>query len=213
MKKVKKIVWEILRFLGLSGYVAIVTNSYLKEMGWFTSHAKQKSIDSEGNPLPWMPYSFIYFLEPRLRPHFSIFEYGSGNSTLWLAKRVKEVIAVEHNPTWLQEIKNKLPTNTRIIFKQDPKEYVNAIQETNRKFDIIIVDGINRNECIISAPEYLNAGGVIIVDNLERAEYWSAIYFLLEKGYKIIEFKGIPPAVSTSTITGVLYRKDNCLEI
>jgi hypothetical protein len=67
MKKIKKLVWKILRLLGLSGYFAVVSNSHLTEMGWFFTHAKQKSVDKNKKPIPWMTYSFIYFIERRLK--------------------------------------------------------------------------------------------------------------------------------------------------
>jgi stage III sporulation protein SpoIIIAA len=80
-------------------------------------------------------------------------------------------------------------------------------------FEIIIIDGINRNDCMVKALQNLKPEGVLIIDNVERNEYRSAINNLINKGFKIIEFKGMAPGVSTSSITAILYREGNCLGI
>ena len=42
-------------------------------------------IDKNSNPLPWVTYGFIDFISERLNKSIDVFEYGSGNSTLWYA--------------------------------------------------------------------------------------------------------------------------------
>jgi predicted O-methyltransferase YrrM len=181
-------------------------------MGWFQTHAKQKSVDKNGNPIPWFNYSFLYFIEPRLKKEFSVFEYGCGNSSLWFAARVKSILSIEHNKTWFETISQSLPSNAKVYFKEE-SDYAKSINEFATFFDIIIIDGIDRNNCIVFAMNKLKEDGVVIFDNLERDDYKDAINNVLKSGYKLIEFKGIASSVSTSTITGILYKENNCLGI
>lgn len=61
--------------------------------------------------VPWITFSAIKFLEQTLTKEMVVYEFGSGGSTLFLAKKVKQVYSVEHDPKWLQTvsvaIKNK----------------------------------------------------------------------------------------------------------
>jgi len=45
------------------------------------------------------------FFGSLLRPDSTVFEWGSGGSTIWMAQVVKWVVTVEHNPDWLAEVR------------------------------------------------------------------------------------------------------------
>lgn len=53
--------------------------AYLNEIGYLKSIEKGGAYSKTGNPIPWLTYSFIYFIEDRLKPEMSILEFGSGN--------------------------------------------------------------------------------------------------------------------------------------
>jgi len=80
-------------------------NGYLKEIGWIESFKMKMPVDKDLKPIPWMTYPFIDFISDRLRPDMEIFEYGSGNSTLWFADRVKRVDVIEHDEKWYKIMK------------------------------------------------------------------------------------------------------------
>jgi hypothetical protein len=63
--------------------------------------------NSVSDHMPWISFPAINFLIKNLTPDMRLFEYGSGGSTLFWSARVKEVICVEHNPTWYQKISNE----------------------------------------------------------------------------------------------------------
>lgn len=46
---------------------------------------------------PWMNFRVIEWLESTLKSEMRVFEYGSGGSTLFLSKRVAEVVSIEHD--------------------------------------------------------------------------------------------------------------------
>ena len=100
IKKIKQVIWNILIKLKIGGAVQLFLASGLRDDGWFESFNTKRSIDKEGNPIPWCTYPFIKFIEPKLNKDFSVFEYGSGNSTIWYAQRVKEIISVENDEDW-----------------------------------------------------------------------------------------------------------------
>ena len=69
--------------------------SYLKKSGYLKSVITNKPCRQDGSPIPWMNYNIISFLEQRLSKDLSLFEYGSGNSTLFFADLVGSVVSVE----------------------------------------------------------------------------------------------------------------------
>lgn len=50
--------------------------------------------------LPWITFSAIERIEAHLRPGMKVFEFGSGGSTLFFARRGAQVASVEHDQAW-----------------------------------------------------------------------------------------------------------------
>ena len=90
---------------------------YLFDVGWFNAFRKGEPIDKNNQPIPWFTYPSIDFLDKRLNKNLNVFEFGSGNSSLFFAKRVRKVISVEHNMQWFNKIKTSLPGNSEIKFR------------------------------------------------------------------------------------------------
>ncbi len=95
----------------LSMLLSLRLSGYLIDVGWFSAFKTGEPVDKNLEPLPWLTYSFIDFITERLSKEFSVFEFGSGNSTLFFAKRVKQVSSVEHNNEWYNKLKSKIPGN------------------------------------------------------------------------------------------------------
>jgi len=72
---------------------------YLGQRGWAQSVAQSSAVDLDG-PIPWYTYPAIRDLARIISPSARVFEYGSGNSTLWWRAHAQEVISVEHDPIW-----------------------------------------------------------------------------------------------------------------
>ncbi len=209
----KKLIIKIFRRIGLAGRIVILRNGALKEWGWFRTFDTGRSEDRYGNPLAWYTYAFLYFLEPRLRPDFTVFEYGCGNSTFWFAPRVGRVFSVEHHPDWFRYIDRRRPANAQIALAESKEAYLAQVQAYGTRYDLIVVDGIHRNECLARAPEALSDRGVIILDNSERPDYAAAIADLLAKGFRRLDFYGMAPVTPLPGTTTVFYRAGNCLGI
>jgi len=142
---------------------------YLLDIGWFSAFKAGEPVDKNFEPLPWLTYSFIDFIIERLNKEFNVFEFGSGNSTLFFTKRVKQVSSVGHNNVWYNKLKSKIPGNSNLILpKPDSSgDYIAILKQSNKKFDLIIIDGIHRNECCYKATNRLTKKGIIILDDSE----------------------------------------------
>jgi precorrin-6B methylase 2 len=188
---------------------------YLANIGWFNSFDNQQAMDNSGEPLPWVTYSFIDFIKPRLNKDLSIFEFGSGSSTLFYAKYVKRVVSVEHDEAWYNKIvKNKAQNAEMIFSKLEPGgEYSKKASTLGELFDIIIVDGRDRVNCCMNSVAALTPGGVIVLDDSERQEYDKARVFLKDAGFKELSFSGISPGLFYLKATSVFYKTENCLHI
>ncbi len=217
LQKLKNSIWRFLNILGLGGYIQLYLHSYLKDIGWFRSYHRKQSVDRNGQAIPWLSYSFIHFLEPRLHKQMNLFEYGCGNSTIWFAQRVNWVDAVENDKNWIAKIQKQLSNNTAIVYREvqenENGEYAKSIAATGKFYDIVIIDGRDRNHCIRQAEKYLSPQGVIVLDNSDRPDYQEGINFLLSKGFKKIDFIGIVPIVAMISSTSVFYKNENCLNI
>lgn len=215
-RSIKQFVWKILNTFSIGPYVQLYLKSYLNEIGWNRSFTSKLPIDAKGLPIPWYSYAAIHFLENRLQPHFEVFEFGCGHSTLWYANKVKHVTSVENDLQWFQRIQKLKQNNITLIhkpFTEGNPDYANTIFETGQRYHLIIVDGQDRAVCLQNAISALTPDGVIVLDNSERAEYQEGILFLLNKGFKRIDFYGMVPCTSLATCTTFFYRENNCLNI
>ena len=197
---------KVLKFIISQRYAG-----FLYEQGWYLSYKSGSSVDKDNNPIPWMTYSFIDFIKERLNKELKIFEFGSGNSTIFFAGKIKKITAVEHNMKWYEEVKNKVPKNAEIKLIT-LADYENSII-IDEQFDIIIVDGERRNECIRNSIKALNKSGIIILDDSEREDYKSGVKYLLDQGYKVINFWGVAPGTFFNKCTSIFYKQGNCLNI
>src|SRR5438270_5199052 len=134
--------------------------------------------------VPWFSYAAIDFLEDFLKPHMQVFEYGSGGSTIFFARRLKSVYSVEDNLRWFELVTRRLEEKElhNVTLKLCPfdfqraqgfehSEYLHAIPD--ERFDVIVVDGSEewtqvRPACFEKAEARVKAGGIIIVDDSWR---------------------------------------------
>jgi nicotinamidase-related amidase len=105
-----------------------------------------------------------------------------------------------------------LPSNGQVLLRENPSEYVKAIDEVD-KVDIIVVDGLARAECYKYAVDSLTDRGVIIADDSERDDFAASWPALEKRGFRKITFTGITPSHFIQSQTSVLYRPNNCLGI
>jgi len=161
------------------------------------------SLQSDRSPVidrcPWITFEAAAWLKSRLNRSMRVFEWGSGGSTLFFAKRVREVISIEHDLEWFHQISavlqdssvrnvhyhlhepvqpdgyelNPIYTSTDLRYlSMDFSAYARAIDRyEDTAFDLIFVDGRARVGCLHHAPPKLRPGGLLVLDNSERTEY------------------------------------------
>ncbi|SRR5260221_819247 len=188
---------------------------YLDEIGWFNAFDSRSPVDQNNNPIPWVTYSFIDFIQERLNRKQTVFEFGSGNSTYYYAKHAGKVVSVEHDKDWFDKIIRSKPENAEMIFCELERDgsYCRTPINLKRKFDIIIVDGRDRVNCCIQAIDALSDDGIIVLDDSERKQYKEGIDFLVKNGFKHLSFSGISPGLFYNKSTSVFYKTNNCLNI
>lgn len=214
-KKIKSILDLVRHPKQLSALLSLKEFGYLNDVGWFNAFSLEEPVDKKKQPIPWFTYPCIDFLSQRLNINLNVFEFGSGNSTLFFAKKVKSIYSVEHNTEWFNKIKTSLPDNSKLthVESNSSDQYIEPIKMGEEKFDIIIVDGIFRNECLIESINRLTEQGIIILDDSERNDYAKGISFLVNASFKRIDFVGIAPGLLYSKTTTIFYKSDNCLNI
>lgn len=73
---------------------------------WLRTQSKNTNAFSEG--VPWITFEARDFLKRILKPEWSVFEYGSGGSTIFLSKRARQVVSVEHDAGWFSRVAEAL---------------------------------------------------------------------------------------------------------
>ena len=171
------------------------------DFGQWRSIREKASVDNERNPIPWYTYPAIEYVKRLDVSDKSVFEWGSGNSSLFWAARVEQIVSIEHDSDWFDFVnKGKLP-NQEVVHLQEKTEYVGAILSRKRKFDIIVIDGEYRCECSENAVKCLNDAGLIILDN---SDWWPrATEILRQHGLIQIDFSGFGPLVGFTTTTSL----------
>ena len=199
----------------LKSLLSFNQKGYLCDIGWFKAFDTKSPVDGEGNPIPWVTYSFIDFIKNRIKKQHTVFEFGSGNSTFFYAKSAGIVVSVEHDKEWFDKIVKDKPENSEMIYCELVRggDYCHMPVKLEEKFDVIIVDGRDRVNCCKQAVEALTDAGVVVLDDSEREYYREGIDFLLKKGFKQLSFSGISPGLFYNKATSVFYRADNCLGI
>ncbi len=139
--------------------------------------------------LPWWTFRSINKIKSQLNKEKTVFEWGSGGSSIFLAKYVKTILSVENDPIWIKKVRSKLKqknlSNAAIIYREinleSPQSFQNSpyAKSISATFDIIIIDGEDafggdsawsaREICFeISQKSIKKNGGIIIVDDSWR---------------------------------------------
>ena len=179
--------------------------------GIFNSIYNSKPINSINKPVPWITFPAIDYLSKFDFSDKTIFEFGSGQSTLFWAERFSEVISVESDKEWYSYVKKSLPNNSNVVYQPSLNEYASSIIKTNKQFDVILIDGDCRDECVFSSLHCLKDNGMLILDNSEH--YSDITKFLREKGFFQIDFVGYSPLNRFVSVTSVFIRLTNKIQL
>lgn len=128
---------------------------------------------------PWLTPKAIKYLDAWIKSDHIAAEFGSGSSTIWLAKRVAVLTSVEHDQNWYMKVSQMLNDcgleNVNYILASeissdyenvDESDYLKkAIDLPENKLDLALVDGKHRSQCSNILINKLRPGGLLIIDN------------------------------------------------
>jgi hypothetical protein len=156
--------------------------------------------DKTGHPWePWLTREAIEILDKTLFPSTKLFEFGSGGSTVWYARRCQFVDSIEHDADWLRIVNRAIVfhqlRNVCVFYGNPENNYTHYLSfageilaKNGPKFgpyDVVIVDGRCRVKSVMTAAPYVRPGGRIVLDNAERP-YYAPVRDIL-KGWTIQE--------------------------
>lgn len=147
---------------------------------------------------PWFTWPFLEELDGWDLKDAVVLEYGGGRSTAWWRSKARLVVTIETSQEWKDNIfeeckKSGVPPGVIIVKdvhegdRTREHEYVFAHNEwlKNHPYQIVVVDGIFRYECMIHAIELLRErGGKIIVDNWDQDGFLCPACVTLMEPYK-----------------------------
>lgn len=196
-------------------------NNFLNNSGIFGSWILGDTItdfffDENKSINPWWSYSMIEFIKPLLQKNMRVFEWGSGNSTLFLAKLCQKVVTIEHEYDWYEKLRRIVPENVDMRYYELEYGgiYSRAILGEKENFDVVVIDGRDRVRCAMNAIEKLSTDGVIIWDDTDRIQYQMGYDFLKSRGFKKIELRSCTYGlVAREQFTALFYREKNIFGI
>lgn len=178
-----------------------------KTYGQYKSVKNSSSINERGEPIPWYTYPAIEFLNQFDFSTKKVFEFGSGNSSLYWSERCLSLISIEHEDVWFKKMNDNIRSNQSLFLKKNKDEYVKSINSFDTKFDIIIIDGVFRRDCAIEVEKNLNLeSGIVILDNSDW--YAKTAKFLRDSMNMIqVDFHGFGPINNYTWTTSLFFTR------
>lgn len=183
--------------------------------------------------LPWWTYPATEAVERFLTVERGggarVFEFGSGASTVWLARRSAELVSVEHDVRFADTVRGLLaehhvdatlhvatpiPSTDPVVPSTahgqaglDFADYVETLGRVGGRFDLVVVDGRARGACLKAALQHLAAGGIALLDDAQRRRYAPALEAAECAGYVVQRMRGLAPTVPVPRVTALLHRR------
>jgi hypothetical protein len=197
--------YRVMRFVRIFLTPVLGTWNSLVTNGQLRSLLVAKPVNRKGEALPWFSYAAIHFLDQLKLDGLRVFEYGTGNSTLFWSRKGATVCAVEFDGGWASYVRQHAGPNAEILHEPNTEEYARAIMQYDDPFEIIVVDGAVRDLCAQNALGRLAADGFIVLDNSEA--YPRVAKSLRESGLLQVDFIGPAPLVHTWQSTSIFFRR------
>jgi predicted O-methyltransferase YrrM len=136
--------------------------------------------------LPWVSYPAIDLMTTLLRPGMTVFEFGSGGSTVWFGQLGARVVSVEDQPVWCHAVRAQAQSlgldgmvDVRLLTADTSSPAAFAASPYLTSFpsgpaDLVLVDGVEdeafslRPVAFGVAERAIRPGGAILVDDCWR---------------------------------------------
>ena len=193
--------------------------------------------DLVGLDLPWWTYQAIDHVSGFLAGRgyaARVFEYGSGASTLWLARRCSSLDAVEHDAAWAGRVRElvagadglrctptvhvpevptvpaggsaRVPSGAPSGRGLDFAGYVDVVHEVGGPFDLVAVDGRAREASVLASLEHVAPDGLVLLDDAQRPRYRDVVRQAEARGWHSLRTRGATPCQPVPRETVLLSR-------
>jgi hypothetical protein len=153
--RLKKAVWKFPGFRSKQRRNFITLS---EGYGQFASMKLWSCVDGKGNPIPWYTYPAIEYLDHLDLSDRTVFEFGSGNSSLWWAGRCKTLTSIEDDHEWYEKIKLLAKHLHNFDYRYNKEKLSYVEQPKIAEADIVIVDGSHRSECVEYVLQQIKMG-------------------------------------------------------
>ncbi|MES2677827.1 MAG: SAM-dependent methyltransferase [Pseudomonadota bacterium] len=192
-------------------YLENINKIIADEYGFINSAEAGIPLDKNKNPLPLYTYPAIEYLSSLDFANKKIFEFGSGQSTLYWLGQGADVVSVENNVKWIEKLSEPLKefSNHQYIFADQKDDYINSILKfSDCYFDVIIIDGIfSRYLCAKNVISKIKKDGLVILDNSDW--YPNTAKFLKENlDFIQVDFYGLRPSRPEAAVTSLFFSRE-----
>lgn len=119
---------------------------------------------------PWISYDaqrvIATFLASRDAP--CVLEFGSGQSTRWYAQRSTRIVSFEADPDWYVTVAAQLAGIDGADYRLASSRDEFASPSVTGKFDLVMIDGPWRDDCVAFALDHLADEGLLYLDNSDK---------------------------------------------
>lgn len=169
----------------------------------------------DGRILAWYTRPAVELLDRRNYAGKRVLEFGGGYSTAFWCRHGADVTTMEHDADWFGRIGALAHPHTPKLHLVDEALTQFPAALLSERFDLIVVDGLDRVHAAELAGRLLAPDGAIIVDNSEgswsktgRAEF-PILKVLGAPAFQRVDFYGHGLGVFKSSCTSIFFR-DRC---
>ena len=146
-------------------HFTFITNKLRNDYGFLESTRDDVPVNNKNKIMPIYTYPCYEWLDSIDWTGSKVFEFGTGYSSIWWQNKKADYYGVEDNREWYDRtIKSGLK---KVKYETDLKKYMKRVYDYDFKFDVIVIDGQVRFDCIKPALEKIKDNGIIILDNSE----------------------------------------------
>jgi predicted O-methyltransferase YrrM len=148
---------------------------------YIRARARQALYQRAHPDAPWLTPEAIRLLDSMLRPSDVGAEFGSGRSTLWLARRCAHLTSTEHDQVWHARVSAKLEGEgiAHVDYQCHPRDEPDGTGDrssyaqvarllSDESIDFALVDGVYRDHVTLLLLPKIRPGGMLVIDNVNR---------------------------------------------
>ncbi len=120
---------------------------------------------------PTLSFRGTKAIDKLLQSDWKCAEFGSGMSTVWLAKRCGYLLSVENDQNWYDETRKRLDQHgcDHVQYElRAPDLFSDLSMIEDRFFDFALIDGWDRAGCVAAVLPKMKSGGWIYLDNSDK---------------------------------------------